>query len=563
MTNQKIEKPGLLILEYLLFPLSILFIIFLLSQYIFHSQIPHSNNITFIVLAYFIILNLVKIIYYKADFKYLKRISFDILAIIIAILFHKQLVVFQFFIILRQSFIVIDKVVSSQPAQTLFSRFRNHPAKMILISFATIILLGTVFLSLPIASSSGKSIGIVNATFTATSATCVTGLTVADTGTAFSLFGKIVILLLLQIGGLGIMTFSTALIMLFGKRMSLGGQSLMQGVLDNTIQQNMTKLIKAIFLTTITFELIGAILLFSRFQAEFSSIKTALWYSVFHAVSGFCNAGFSFYSDSFSRFQGDIIFNFTIIGLIICGGIGFSVLVDLKNIIKNKKPLKFLSLHSKVVISVTLFLIIIGTILTFGFEYSNMFSQMPIRKGILASLFQSVTTRTAGFNTIDISKINYATALWMMVLMFIGASPGSTGGGIKTTTFALMILSVISIIRGRDDVEVYKNSISQKVTKKVIALIAISISILITMILILCISEAGARFVEILFEAFSAFGTVGLSMGLTSKLTIIGRLSIIILMYLGRVGPLTIAFALGEKKLKSSYHYPRGQIAIG
>ncbi|MEA2104992.1 MAG: TrkH family potassium uptake protein [Candidatus Cloacimonadota bacterium] len=564
MTHQIEQKNSTLkFLQTLLFPLAFLFIIFILAEYFYHFIFPYSTIITNFALLFFVILNLYKIILFEADLDFLKKNFIDILAIVISILFHRQIIIFQFFIILRQAFILIDIIVTSEPALSLFARFKNHPAKMILLSFATVIIFGAIFLSLPMAASSGRSIGFTNAIFTSTSATCVTGLVVVDTGSVFSHFGKLIILLLLQIGGLGIMTFSTALILLFGKRMSAGGESLMHGIIDDVIHKNLNKLVRTILFTTLTFELIGAALLFIRFHTEFVSIKTALWYSLFHSVSAFCNAGFSFYADSFVRFRGNLIINFTIMGLIIAGGIGFSVLMDIKRIITHKKPLRFLTLHSKIVLTVTFFLIITGALLIFLFEYSQNFSRMPIRQGLLASLFQSVTARTAGFNTMDIGKISYATGLWLMVLMFIGASPGSTGGGVKTTTFALMILSVISIIKGRDEVEVYKSSISQRVIKKVMALIAISVGILIGAILILCITETDAKFIKILFEAFSAFGTVGLSMGLTSKLTIVGKFSIIILMYLGRVGPLTIAFALGEKKFKSSYRYTEGQIAIG
>ncbi len=341
------------------------------------------------------------------------------------------------------------------------------------------------------------------------------------------------------------MTFSTALIMFFGKSISIGGKSLMKGVLGENIQKNLNYLLEWIIITTFIFEIIGAILFFIRLRPEFATAKTAIWHSVFHSVSSFCNAGFCFYSDSFSAYSSDLLINMTVMMLIIFGGIGFSVLLDVKyNFFQKRRSFRFLSLHSKVVIITTVILILGGTFFIFILNYSNQFTQIPLSQGFLASLFQSVTTRTAGFNTINISQINYATALLMIVLMFIGASPGSTGGGIKTTTFAVMIFSIISIIRGRDDVEVYKRKISEKTTRKVIALIAISITILVSLILVLCLSETGKSFIEIVFEAVSAFGTVGLSMGITSNLTSIGKIAIILLMYLGRVGPLTLAFAL-------------------
>ena len=550
------------LLEFLMFPVAIAFSIFLIYKYLLQISFPIFNQITQICLYYFAVLNIIKIIYRKGDLNYIKKIIIDLIAIVIFFLFSKHLIIFQSYIILRQAVIFSDIIATSQPAVTIFSRFRNHPAKVVLISFAFVIFLGTTFLTLPIASSNGESIGLINAGFTATSATCVTGLIVLNTGTDFSLFGKIIIFLLMQIGGLGIMTFSTAMMMLFGKQISLGRRSLLQGVLGEANQAGMVNLIKSILITTFSFEILGAGLLFLKFRTIFPDIQTAVGYSIFHSVSAFCNAGFCLYSDSFTQFQNNWLMNIIMISLIICGGIGFAVLLDIKNNIFRRSQVKSFSLHSKIVITSTIFLIVSGAILIFLFEYNNQFQNLPLKNGIIASVFQSVTTRTAGFNTINIVKIGYATSLLMIVLMFIGASPGSTGGGIKTTSFAVLILSVWSIIKGREDVEVFNRTISQKVTKKVMSLVAIAITILITLILVLCLSEK-SPFEKIIFEAFSAFGTVGLSMGLTSNLTVIGRIAVIFLMYMGRVGPLTIAFALGEKKIMVHYHYTEEDIAIG
>ena len=550
------------LLEFLMFPVAIAFSIFLIYKYLLQISFPIFNQITQICLYYFAVLNIIKIIYRKGDLNYIKKIIIDLIAVVIFFLFSKHLIIFQSYIILRQAIIFSDIIATSQPAVTIFSRFRNHPAKVVLISFAFVILLGTTFLTLPIASSNGESIGLINAGFTATSATCVTGLIVMDTGKDFSLFGKIIIFLLMQIGGLGIMTFSTAMIMLLGKQISIGGQSLLQGVLGEANQSGMFNLLKAIFITTFSFEILGAALLFIKFRTILPNFQTALGYSIFHSVSAFCNAGFCLYSDSFAQFQNNWSVNIIMISLIICGGIGFAVLLDIKNNIFKRSQVKSFSLHSKIVITSTIFLVVVGAILIFLFEYKNQFQNLPLKNGLIASVFQSVTTRTAGFNTINIGKIGYATSLLMIVLMFIGASPGSTGGGIKTTSFAVLILSVWSIIKGREDVEVFNRTISQKVTKKVMSLVAIAITILITLILVLCLSEK-SPFEKIIFEAFSAFGTVGLSMGLTSNLTVIGRIAVIFLMYMGRVGPLTIAFALGEKKIMVHYHYTEEDIAIG
>ncbi len=549
-------------LEFLMFPVAIAFLIFLFYKHLLQISLPIFSQITQICLFYLAILNIVKIAFHKGNLDYIKKIIVDLTAVIVCFLLSEHPLIFQSYVILRQAVIFSDKLATSQPAVNIFSRFRNHPAKVVLVSFAFIILLGSTFLSLPIASSDGESIGLIDAGFTATSATCVTGLIVLNTGTAFSLFGKIIIFLLLQIGGLGIMTFSTAMIMIFGKQLSLGRQSLLQGVLGESNQASMVYLIKSILLTTFSFEILGAALLFLKFRTILPNIQSAIGYSIFHSVSAFCNAGFCLYSDSFTQFQNNLLVNIVMITLIICGGIGFGVLLDIKNNIFKRKQNRAFSLHSKIVISSTIFLIISGAILIFLFEYKNQFQNLPLKNGLMASVFQSVTTRTAGFNTMNIGKIGYATSLLMIVLMFIGASPGSTGGGIKTTSFAVLILSVWSIIKGREEVEVFNRTISQKVTKKVMSLVAIALTILIVLILVLCLSQK-SPFEKIIFEAFSAFGTVGLSMGLTSNLTAIGKTAIILLMYFGRVGPLTIAFALGEKKIKTYYHYPEEDIAIG
>ena len=555
--------------ELLMFPIAIAIGFFVVYQQFHPKYISLFNEFTKIFLFYFACLNILKIYYNRGNFAYIKKIFFDLCAVVVSFIFYNDLIVFQVYIVLRQIVLLIDMLASTKPAVNFFSRFRNHPSKVILLSFGMIILLGTTFLSLPLASSNGESIGPINAGFTATSATCVTGLIVLDTGTDFSSFGHAIILILMQIGGLGIMTFSTALIMLFGKQISLQGQSLLQGVLGEASKYSMIKLLRAIVITTFIFEVIGAMVLFLKFRplAHFAPLANfdLLGHCMFHSVSAFCNAGFCLYPDSFMRFQGSWSVNFVIMSLIIVGGIGFTVMLDVyKNVIK-RRHIRFLSLHSKVVIVTTIALIVIGTILIFAFEYNNQLNQLPMKNSILASVFQSVTTRTAGFNTLDISNMSFASVILMIVFMFIGASPGSTGGGIKTTSFAILVLSVWSIIRHREDVEVFHCSVTSENTRKVMSLITISVTILVTLIIVLCVSEAnqGFKFEQIIFEAFSAFGTVGLSMGITPHLTSIGKIAIIALMYLGRVGPLTIAFALSEKKISVHYHYPDENIAIG
>lgn len=548
--------------EYTLYPIAVAIIVFWAYQYILDIWPDTFDLLSKIALLYFSLIYIIKTSLNHADIDFFRRSWFDFGAIILSFTFFSHPLVFQIYIILRQAVLFFTKLISSQPAVTIFTRFRNHPAKIILISFLVTILLGTLILSLPIASPTGKSIGVINAAFTATSATCVTGLIVLDTGTAFSLFGKIIIFILMQIGGLGIMTFSSALILLFYKQISFGGQSLMKGVMGERTRENMFHLLRGIVITTLTFEIIGALLLFIKFRTVLPDTASAIGYSLFHSVSAFCNAGFCLYPDSFIRFQGSWLVNIVMMTLIVSGGLGFGVLIDIKKNGLKKRGFKNLSLHSKIVLIFTAGLILSGAILIFVFEYKNLYQNLPFKNGFLASFFQSITARTAGFNTIPISEVSYATIPVFIALMFIGASPGSTGGGVKTTTFAVLVLSIWSLIRGREDVEVFNRSISQNIIKRVIALVGIALSILITLIIVLCLSE-DAPFEDIIFEAFSAFGTVGLSRGLTPHLTSVGKIAIILLMYLGRVGPLTIAFALSERKKKMYYHYTKEEIAIG
>lgn len=549
-------------LEYTLYPIALAIIVFWAYQYILDTGYDIFNLLSQIALSYFSIVYIIKTIVNKADPDFFKRSWFDFVAIIISFIFFSHPLVFQTYIIIRQVMLFFTKLISSQPAVTIFTRFRNQPAKIILISFLITILFGTILLSLPFASSTGESIGFINALFTSTSATCVTGLIVLDTGSAFSLFGKVIIFILMQIGGLGIMTFSSALILFFYKQISFGGQALMKGVIGEGTRENMFHLLRSIVITTLTFEAIGAFLLFIKFRTVLPDTTSAVAYSFFHSVSAFCNAGFCLYPDSFIRFQGSWLVNIVMMALIISGGLGFGVLIDIKKNGLRRHGFKYLSLHSKIVLTFTAGLILGGALLIYVFEYGNLYQDLPFKNGFLASLFQSVTARTAGFNTIPISEVSYATIPVLITLMFIGASPGSTGGGVKTTTFAVLVLSIWSLIRGRDDVEIFNRSISQDVIKRVIALVGIALGILLTLIIVLCLSEE-APFEDIIFEAFSAFGTVGLSRGLTPHLTSVGKIAIIILMYLGRVGPLTIGFALSERKKKMYYHYTKEEIAIG
>ncbi|MBU1036055.1 TrkH family potassium uptake protein, partial [bacterium] len=414
------------------------------------------------------------------------------------------------------------------------------PPQVLLFGFLTVIIIGAILLNIPAASSTGNSVGFINALFTATSATCVTGLIVLDTGKDFSTFGQLVILILLQCGGLGIMTMSTMFAFLAGKRISLRQRLIMQESLNQFSIGGLVRLAKYILIFTAVIEIVGAVILFFCWQRIYSPLQ-ALYLAVFHSISAFCNAGFSLFSDSIMRYKGDLIINLTFMILIILGGIGFLVLLELFQYGKNGT----LSLHAKLALKISFILILIGFTIIFFIESNNpsTLRDLNFPEKIYGSIFQSVTARTAGFNTIHIGSMQNATLFLIIILMFIGASPSSTGGGIKTTTFGLLILYVWSSLKGKEEIQILKRRISQDIIPKVLTVITLSLGLVITMTILLSYVER-ENFIKVLFEVVSAFGTVGLSTGITSSLSIAGKIIIIITMFTGRIGPLGLALSL-------------------
>ncbi|MBN1294259.1 MAG: Trk family potassium uptake protein [Candidatus Latescibacteria bacterium] len=444
------------------------------------------------------------------------------------------------------------------------AQIKLNPARLLLLSFLGVIMTGTVFLMLPAATVDGDGTRFIDAFFTSTSATCVTGLIVKDTGHYFSLFGKLVILTLIQIGGLGIMTLSTLYTMILGKQLGLRQEEQMRGILDQTSTVRMYKLIVQIIKITLFFECLGAFLLFVKWIPEMS-LREALSHSIFHSISAFCNAGFSLNTMNLERYVNDYYINGVFMVLIIAGGLGFVVISDLIKNSRKFNPLtiqwKRVSVHTKLVISTTGALLAVGFLSFFFFEFDNTMLDLSSINKLFAAAFQSVTLRTAGFNTIDISDLRETTLFIGMILMFIGASPSSTGGGIKTTTFAVLLLTIKSILTSRNKVEIHMRTIPHQTVYKAIAIFLFSFSLLLIICVILLTTQQG-DFIDIIFEAVSAIGTVGLSTGMTNHLDTTGKLLIIILMYTGRLGPLTVALALGEAK-KVKIEYPTTRIAVG
>jgi len=448
------------------------------------------------------------------------------------------------------------------------------PTQILVLGFLIMILLGTFLLNLPIASIDGKSIGLVNALFTSTSAVCVTGLSVVNTLEHWSLFGKIVIICLIQVGGLGFMTIATSLFILLGRKISLKERLIIQEALNQYTLSGMVRLTRNIFLGTLFLEGVGAIILTIRFLPENGA--NAIFMGIFHSISAFCNAGFDIIGDSsLTPYVGDVIVNITIIILIILSGLGFTVWLDLIKVTKEKHKEKYslrywfikLTLHTKIVLVITTFLIVFGFIFYLVVESGNpnTLGNLSFKDKILGSLFQSVTVRTAGFNTVSFADMTDSSKLLTIILMFIGGSPGGTAGGVKTVTFGLILLAVITVIRAKEDVELFNRRISWSIVRRALAIMVISIGIVITMTMILSLTEP-FDFMDILFETVSAFATVGLSLGITGGLTTVGKLLICLIMFIGRLGPLTMGVAFFMRSKKSdigSIRLPEEKIMVG
>lgn len=451
----------------------------------------------------------------------------------------------------------------------IFERLQLNPAQVLVLGFSVIIFVGAFLLTLPNASMDGESVGFVNALFTATSAVCVTGLVVVDTATHWTAFGKVVILFLIQVGGLGFMTMTTLIALIIGKRISLKERLLMQEALNQFTISGVVRLTKYILIATIIIEGIGAALLAVSFVPYYGWTK-GLLYAVFHSVSAFCNAGFDLTGNfrSLTLFSEDIVITMTIAFLIILGGLGFTVLVDIFEFgtAKHRRNKRF-SLHSKLALYMTGILIVLGFFMILIFEFNNpeTMGGLSFKGKILSALFHSVTPRTAGFNTLPMGRMTMSTKFFTIILMFIGGAPSSTAGGIKVTTFGVLIFTMISMIRGRDETEIFKRKIPRDIVNRAIAVIGASLMIVIVGTMLLSITESGVDFLDIFFETTSAFGTVGLSLGMTPDLSFAGKLILSFVMFVGRVGPMTLAVAVAQRqqRRKALIKYPEGKVIVG
>jgi trk system potassium uptake protein len=447
-----------------------------------------------------------------------------------------------------------------------FSR-RLSPARIFILSFAGVILLGAFALWFPF-SATKDHLAFIDALFMSTSGVCVTGLATVDIGKDLSLIGQITTLILFQIGGLGIITFSVFLFGIMGRGISFKEREIIQSVFMHTPRRDFLAILKSALLFTLIIEAAGTVLLFIRFCSDFP-LGQALYTSVYHAVSAFNNCGYSLFSDSLMGYQSDWIVNVTIMGLLILGGIGFIVLHEL--IGRWKGTQKKLSVHTKIVLITTGFLILSGALLFYTFEKNEILRELDPPTKILVCFFQSVSPRTCGFNTVDLGLLTNGAILLIMILMFIGASPGSTGGGIKTTSAALLFLMIWNRFKGHDEVNVFNRTIPKEILTRTISIIiasAFSVA-LITSVLLLAGStnlpplESRHFFVEYLFETISAFGTVGLSMNVTPNLNELQKIAVILMMFAGRVGPLTLAFSLAAASSKREITYAEETVMVG
>ncbi|MFW6389525.1 MAG: TrkH family potassium uptake protein [Halanaerobiales bacterium] len=433
------------------------------------------------------------------------------------------------------------------------------PAQILALGYLAIILIGTILLMLPVATTNAHGLDFISALFTSTSATCVTGLIVVNTSTAFTIFGQTVIMILIQIGGLGIMTMSTMIAFVIGKKITLKERMVIQEDLNQFKISGVVRLVRYVLAVTFIIEGTGAFILFLRLIKDYNFLR-ALYLSIFHAVSAFNNAGFDLFGNSLEGFTGDITINFVVMILIILGGIGFAVIIELYN----NKGLNKTSLQTKIVLTITIILIVVGFISILGLEFTNeaTIGNLPFSEKMLSSLFLSVTPRTAGFNTIPTGSLRSSTLFLVIVLMFIGASPGSTGGGIKTTTFGVLLITVWSLITGKRDIEIFKRQLVKDIVYKSISIAILSLILVVSVTMVLTITES-MDFLPVFFETVSAFGTVGLSTGITPDLSSFGRILITLTMFAGRVGPLTLALAFAERQRNGVYHYPKEKIMVG
>lgn len=440
----------------------------------------------------------------------------------------------------------------------------KRPGISISGSFLIIIFIGAGLLSLPIATATADGIPFIDAIFTATSATCVTGLFVRETGQYFSTFGQVVILLLIQIGGLGIMTLAGFFGAVFAGRISVAQQAAVKETMEVTSAGEIRRLLLFIVIVALSLEALGFFVLLSVFLKTTDNIGTALYYSAFHSISAYCNAGFYLFTDSLVDYRDNAVVNFTVTSLVILGGLGFYVLFNLYysflSLFREKHE-GGITLHSKMVLITTVILIVLGAACFYAFERNNVLATLEPFDQFQVSYFQSITARTCGFRTVDVADLASPTLLLLMFLMFVGGSPGGTAGGIKTMALLLFVAATYSFLRGREEVILFGRTIPMPIIRRAFAILICACTAILISSIILLYTEA-AEFEQIIFEVFSAFGTVGLSSGITPELSPAGKIVVIVLMFIGRLGPMTLALVLIKGRVQR-VSYPKEKVAVG
>lgn len=440
---------------------------------------------------------------------------------------------------------------------------------MILLSFLLVILLGSVLLALPISSSNGKAVPYIDALFMATTSTCVTGLVTFPTYSTWSIFGQIVILILIQVGGLGVITVMSGLMLLFNRKLGIGDRLLIQDAFNLNTMSGLVRFVRKVLLDTAILEGIGALLVMIVFVPEFGA--KGIWISVFHSVSAFCNAGIDIIDkNSLCNYATNPLINLVTSALIILGGLGYVVWWDVLRVMKSRSPknrkiFRYLTLHSKIAVTATAWLLLVGTVLIFIFEYSNPLTigEMSLFDKIQVSLFQSVTTRTAGFVSVPQENLTDPSAAVSIILMLIGGSPVGTAGGMKTVTIAVLFCSTLATIKNKNSAALFGRRISEDSIKKAVAVV-VTFSTICTVSTILLMAVSEASVLDVLYETVSASATVGLTRNMTSTLGTFGKLILIATMYFGRVGPISLAVALGRKnKNQNVISEPTEDISIG
>lgn len=443
--------------------------------------------------------------------------------------------------------------------EKLSDKITSNPPLYLTLGFAILIIIGGCILSLPIFTRSGKATNLVDSIFVASSASCVTGLTTVNTAEHWNTYGHILILILIQIGGLGVMTLATLFPLILRKKIGLKSRQILKEQLNIDTLQGIMKLFRYVLVFTFLVEILGAILLSLRFVPIFGMAK-GLWYSIFHSVSAFCNAGFDLLGDSIYPYRNDNLINITLMSLVVIGGLGFMVTAE----IFRKKSFEKLSTHAKLVLIISASLIVIGTLAFYLIEsqVGGVLYKEGFKNSIMQSAFQSISARTAGFYSVKLNQMHDTSVLLLIILMVIGGSPGSTAGGLKTTTFGVLILSTISIFKQEDEVTIFNKHIEPKIIRKALAIIMVYLGLIFIVIFILSLSE-NFKVIDISYEVSSAFATVGASRGITGDLSTLGKILITISMYLGRIGPMTMAYSIGLKSKTKYIRFPEANISIG